>query len=153
MTASEGFIEHLKDALRALGAVSVRRMFGGAGVYADSVMFALVADDTLYLKADETTRGAHEAEGLGPFVYRGHGKTVTMSYWRAPERLLDDPDEMAEWARRALAAARRGAAGKPGAKARGKAKAKAKAVVQSNAGAKSIARAARASTGRRPRKP
>ncbi|MEW5962805.1 MAG: TfoX/Sxy family protein [Pseudomonadota bacterium] len=116
MTASDGFIELLKDALQALGPVSVRRMFGGAGVYADGVMFALVADDTLYLKADETTRGAHETEGLGPFVYRGQGKTVTMSYWRAPERLLDDPDEMAEWARRALAVARRAGARKARAK-------------------------------------
>lgn len=121
MTTSDGFIEHLKDALRALGPVSVRRMFGGAGVYADGVMFALVADDTLYFKSDEATCAAHAAEGLGPFVYGGQGKTVTMSYWRAPERLLDDPEEMAEWARRALAVARRGAASKPAAKARPKA--------------------------------
>jgi DNA transformation protein and related proteins len=113
MSASPGFIELLKDTMRGLGPVSVRRMFGGAGVYADGVMFALVADDTLYLKADATSRVAFEAEGLQPFGYEGRNKRIDLPYWRAPERLLDDPDEMAEWARRALAVARRAAAAKP----------------------------------------
>lgn len=149
MTASDGFIEHLQDALQALGPVSVRRMFGGAGVFADGVMFALVSDDMLFFKADEKTRTAHEAEGLGPFVYRAKGKTVALGYWRAPERLLDDPDEMVEWARRALAVARRGAAVKP----RRKTKGSAKAAIRSEAGSKSEARAARTSARKRPRNP
>jgi len=93
--------------------VSVRRMFGGAGIYADGVMFGLIADDTLYLKADEKTKRDFEAEGLGPFVYEGGGRTIAMSYWRIPERLLDDPDEMAAWARTALGVAQRAAAAKP----------------------------------------
>ena len=113
MAASEGFLDHLKDALRGLGPVAVRRMFGGAGIYADGVMFALVADDTLYLKADETTKQAFEAEGLAPFGYQGGGRTITLPYWRAPERLFDDPDEMTDWARAALDVARRAAAKKP----------------------------------------
>ncbi len=117
MTASDGFIELLKDSLRGLGPVSVRRMFGGAGVYADGVMFGLIADDTFYLKADDETRRAFEAEGLAPFVYDGSGRTVAMSYWRIPERLLDDPDEMVGWARTALGVARRKAAAKPKASA------------------------------------
>lgn len=107
MSASEGFIELLKDSLRGLGPVSVRRMFGGAGVYADGVMFGLIAEDTFYLKADAATKGAFEAEGLSPFAYESHGRTVAMSYWRIPERLLDDPDEMLSWARAALDVARR----------------------------------------------
>ncbi len=124
MTASDGFIEFLNDALSGLGPVSVRRMFGGAGVYVDGVMFGLVADDTLYLKADDATRRAFEIEGQGPFVYGSRGRATTMSYWRAPERLLDDPDEMAAWARTALGVARRAAARirtrspKPGSKRR-----------------------------------
>ena len=113
MTASDGFVELLKDCLRGLGPVSVRRMFGGAGVYADGVMFGLIADDTFYLKADDETKRAFEAEGLAPFVYAGSARTVAMSYWRIPERLLDDPDEMADWARAALNVARRKAAAKP----------------------------------------
>jgi DNA transformation protein len=111
MTASNGFVELVKDALCGLGPVSVRRMFGGAGVYADGVMFGLVADDTLYLKADDETQRAYEAEGLGPFMYTGGGRTIAMSYWRIPERLLDDADEMTAWARVALGVAR--AAAKP----------------------------------------
>jgi DNA transformation protein len=110
MAASEGFIELLKDALSGLGPVSVRRMFGGAGVYADGVMFGLVADDTLYLKADDETKRAFEVEGLGPYGYDGHGKRIDLPYWRAPERLLDDPEEMVAWARAALGVARRAAA-------------------------------------------
>jgi DNA transformation protein and related proteins len=109
MAASAGFIELLKDSMRGLGPVSVRRMFGGAGVYADGVMFALVADDTLYLKADDTTKDGFEAEGLAPFGYEGRTKRVDLPYWRAPERLFDDPDEMTEWVRTALGVARRAA--------------------------------------------
>lgn len=109
MAVSAGFIDLLTDAMRGLGPVSVRRMFGGAGLFADGVMFGLVADDVLYLKSDDAGRSAFEAEGLGPFVYSGKGKPVAMSYWRAPERLYDDPDEMAAWGRRAMAVARRAA--------------------------------------------
>jgi DNA transformation protein len=112
MTASPGFVELLKDALSGLGPVSVRRMFGGAGVYADGVMFGLVADDTLYLKADDDTKRAFEAEGLDRFGYDARGKRIDLPYWRVPERLLDDPDETAAWARTALAVARRSAAAK-----------------------------------------
>lgn len=112
MSASEEFVELLQDALSGLGPVSVRRMFGGAGVYCDGVMFGLVADDTLYLKVDAGTAAAYEVEGLDPFVYTGRGKTIAMSYRRAPERLLDDPDEMADWARTALGVARRAAGAK-----------------------------------------
>jgi DNA transformation protein and related proteins len=108
MTASESFVELLEDALSGLGPVSVRRMFGGAGVYADGVMFGLIAGDTLYLKADDQSRHAFEAEGLEPFTYQARGKRrIAMSYWRIPERLLDDPDEMVDWARVALAVAKR----------------------------------------------
>lgn len=113
MSASEGFVELLEDSMRGLGPVSVRRMFGGAGIYADGVMFGLIADDTLYLKADEKTKRDFEAEGLGQFIHEGGGRTVAMSYWRIPERLLDDPDEMVAWARIALGVAQRAAAAKP----------------------------------------
>lgn len=106
MSASDGFQAFLKDQLAGFGPVVIRRMFGGAGVYADSVMFALIADDTLYLKADATTAPDFEAEGMGPFTYTAKDrKPITMSYWEAPPRLLEAPDELAEWARAALAIA------------------------------------------------
>jgi len=113
MGASEGFIELVRDALSGLGPVSVRRMFGGAGVYADGVMFGLVADDTLYLKADDDTKRAFEAEGLGPYGYEGQGRKIVLPYWRIPDRLLDDADEMVAWSLVALGVARRTAAAKP----------------------------------------
>ena len=106
--ASRGtFGEFLQDELRPLGQVTVRRMFGGAGVYCDGLMFGLVADDTLYFRVDDGNRGAFEAEGLAPFIYDGKGRTIVLPYWRVPERLFDEPDEMIVWARAALAAARR----------------------------------------------
>jgi DNA transformation protein len=81
-------------------------MFGGAGIYHNGLMFALIADDVLYLKADETTRQDFELEGLSPFSYRVKGgKNTVMSYWRAPERCLDDPSEMTSWAKKAFSAA------------------------------------------------
>lgn len=98
----------LLEGLRPLGMVAVRRMFGGAGVFVDGLMIGLVSDDELYLKADERTQARFEAEGLGPFRYaKKGGQTVVMSYWRAPERLLDEPDALRDWARDALEVARR----------------------------------------------
>lgn len=115
MAASEGFIEFLRDQLRGVGPIAVRRMFGGAGVFADGLMFALVADDTLYFKADEASRADFEAEGMPAFSYETKdGRNTIMSYWRAPERLYDDADDMQAWARKALGAARRAAAAKSG---------------------------------------
>ncbi|MGH6816749.1 MAG: TfoX/Sxy family protein [Hyphomicrobiaceae bacterium] len=112
MTASDTYIDFLKDQLGGLGPISVRRMFGGAGVFCAGTMFALVADDTLYFKADDGNRADFEAEGLKPFSYRkSKGGETVMSYWRVPERLFDEPDEMLKWAEKALAAAKR--SGKP----------------------------------------
>ncbi len=113
MTASSGYLEAIREALAGLGPTTVKRMFGGAGIWADGVMFALIIDDVLHLKADERTRGAFEAKGLGPFSYaKKTGQVAVMSYWRAPERLIDDPDEMVAWARTALRVAKDKAAQK-----------------------------------------
>jgi DNA transformation protein len=92
----------------AFGPVVPRRMFSGFGVFSDGTMFALVARGVLYLKADAQTIPAFETEGQGQFSYMAKGRTRALtSYWRAPDRLYDDPDELAIWARDALAAARR----------------------------------------------
>jgi DNA transformation protein and related proteins len=83
-------------------------MFGGAGIYADGTIFGLVADGVIYLKADQHTVPDFEREGLKPFTYEGKGgKLIALPYWRMPDRLYDDPDELARWAQVALAAARR----------------------------------------------
>jgi DNA transformation protein len=105
--------DRIVEMFAAFGPVVPRRMFSGFGVFSDGIMFALVARDTLYLKADPQTVAAFEAEGQGPFTYAAKGakggKRSIMSYWRAPDRLYDDPDELAAWARDALAAAHRAA--------------------------------------------
>src|SRR6478609_1655271 len=108
--------EAITEMFSAFGPVVVKSMFGGAGIYADGIFFALVDDGVIYLKADDETRPRFEDEGCKQFVYQGKTREVAMSYWRMPERLYDDPEELAQWARLALAAAHRAAA----LKARGK---------------------------------
>jgi DNA transformation protein len=104
---------HIRELFSVFGPVVVRRMFGAFGIYADGVMFALAADGLLYLKADEHTIPSFEREGTTPFTYRARDKggarsrRVVMSYWRLPDRLYDDPEELARWAREACAAAHR----------------------------------------------
>ena len=105
--------ETIHELFREFGPVSVRRMFGGQGVFVDGRMIALVARDIIHLKADAETIPAFEAEGLGAFTYATKdGEHKLTSYWRMPERLYDDPEELAQWARRAHAAAMRAAARK-----------------------------------------
>ena len=100
--------DHLAEMFSAFGPVSIRRMFGGAGVYADGTMFALVHDGTVYLKADDRTIATFEQERQHAFTYTAkNGKRAVMSYWSMPERLYDDPEDLACWARDALQAARR----------------------------------------------
>ncbi|HUU66676.1 MAG TPA: TfoX/Sxy family protein [Methyloceanibacter sp.] len=114
MAPSDGFKDFITDQLAGFGRITIRNMFGGAGVYADGVMFGLLADDVLYLKTDDTSARAFAAEGMGPFTYRPDGKPpVAMSYWEVPPRLLEEPDELADWARNAHRIARAGKSAKP----------------------------------------
>lgn len=99
------FVEFLKEVFVDFGAIQGRKMFGGYGIYHQGVMFGLVADDTLYLKADGETSKLFEAKGLGPFEYDKGDKVVKMSYYVAPDEILDDPQEAAIWARRSYAVA------------------------------------------------
>jgi DNA transformation protein len=118
MAASREFIEFVSEQMAGFGPVSVRRMFGGAGVYRDGLIFALIVSDVLYLKTDEEARAPFEAEGLGPFTYSTKkGEHKLTSYWRAPSRCFDDPDEMALWCRRAYDVALKVKAGKKQVKA------------------------------------
>jgi len=90
--------------------VAVKRMFGGAGIYAEGVMFGLVFDGVIYLRVDETSIANFEREGSVPFVYplaKNHPGRPSRHFWRLPERLYDDPDELAVWADRALVIAER----------------------------------------------
>ena len=106
MSSSAEFLEFLEEQMDLFGRVTTRRMFGGAGFYRDGLMFALVADDVLYLKTDNASRSDFESEGLTPFTYATrNGQNTIISYHRAPLRCLDDRDEMADWCRKAHQAA------------------------------------------------
>src|SRR5438128_12508152 len=105
MVASDGFSEFLREHLSPLGRVTMRRMFGKTGVFCDGLMFGMVTDDTLYLRVDDRNRAVFkEAECSPPLNYEKQGSTIDLSFWRAPERLFDEPDELVAWARAALGA-------------------------------------------------
>ena len=111
MAASDSFAEFLSEQLAPLGLVTMRRMFGKTGVFCDGLMLGMVADNTLYFRVDDDNRAAFkEAASFPPLNYMKKGDTIDLSFWRAPERLFDEPDEFVTWARIALAAAHRVAA-------------------------------------------
>jgi DNA transformation protein and related proteins len=123
MAASDSFAEFLREQLAPLGGITMRRMFGATGVFCDGLMFAVVSEDTLYFRVDDHNRTAFkDATSFPPLSYEKKGRTISLSFWRAPERLFDETDELVMWSRTALAAARRVAAKKertaPGRKSR-----------------------------------
>jgi len=102
--------DFLIDLFSDFGPVTIRRMFSGFGISADGTNFGLALRGGLYLRADDQTIPRFEVEGSKPFQYQTRAKTVTVnSYWQLPERLYDDPEELTDWARAALAAAQRAA--------------------------------------------
>ena len=120
------FVPFVQELLQGWGAVSARRMFGGQGLYHEGLMFAIVMDNRLYLKADDLNRPEFEALGLTPFTYPMKGKTVALSYWTAPDAIFDEPTEAVHWARSAWEAAARGHLAKAQARERAKARLKAR---------------------------
>lgn len=101
-------VEHCLELFSPLGAVRAKSMFGGYGFYLDEFFFALIADETLYLKVDDQTEGAFRDAGSYPFTYSyKDGRSVTMAYWSAPAEAMESPPMMRDWARLALGAALR----------------------------------------------
>ncbi len=103
--------ETIRDVFSGFGPVRLRRMFGGQGIFRDGLMFALEADGTLYLKADEADAPTFRAAGCTRFSYRKGDRDVAMGYWSAPLAALEDPEIMAQWAQAAYSCARRQVAG------------------------------------------
>ncbi len=102
--ALDATIEQARELFHDLGPITIRKMFGGAGLYHEGTIFCLIAFEEIFLKAKGDFAAELEAEGSAPFVYEGKDKPVTMSYRQLPDSALDDPDEAVSWARRALAA-------------------------------------------------
>jgi DNA transformation protein len=111
MSVSDEFLEYVRDQLRDLGDLRVKRMFGGAGLYCGETFFSILVDDRLYLKVDDSSRGDYEVRGLAPFSYsRKDGRVMVMrSYCPVPADVLEDPAALVQWARKALNAASAGA--------------------------------------------
>ena len=110
--SEDGFHGFVCELFAGVGTISVKRMFGGAGVYAEGLMFALLADDVIYIKTDTALKADLMREGSAPFVWTPEngpraGEQVEMGgYWRLPEAAMDEPDLAAEWGRKALNVAR-----------------------------------------------
>ncbi len=106
------FSSYVVDMMQTIGPVYSKRMFGGHGIFLEGLMFALIADNVLYLKADKENENDFVAKGLGPFTYSRKGKLTKLSYYQAPEEALEDSEIMNEWANMAYSTAVRVAVGK-----------------------------------------
>lgn len=98
MAAEPEFLAFLQDQFERFGGVNVRRMFGGAGLFRDGVMFGLVVRDALYFKTGDRNRSQYESAGMGPFQYERNGKMVSLGYHEVPVEVFEDADTLAEWA-------------------------------------------------------
>ncbi|MGZ8370987.1 MAG: TfoX/Sxy family protein [Caulobacteraceae bacterium] len=113
MSYDPSFGEWVREHLAGMGELTIKRMFGGASVYSNGLIFALIDDDVLWLRADEQNEQALKDADARQFTYpmKG-GKLMSMGYWSLPDSAADDPDEAVVWARASLAAAERKAAAK-----------------------------------------
>ena len=105
MAASPEFLAFLQDQLAPFGSVAARRMFGETGLFRDGLMFGIVVGDTLYFKTDDGNRSAYEDAGMEPFQYERKGRTVSLGYHEAPADILEDGEQLSEWAAAAFDAA------------------------------------------------
>jgi DNA transformation protein len=108
MGVSDEFIDYVVEQLSGWGGVSVRRMFGGAGLYREGTMFAVIAEDVAYLKVDDSNRDDFLRAGSAPFEpYPDKIKTTIRTYYEIPAEVLEDPAELTRWAQRSWAIARK----------------------------------------------
>jgi DNA transformation protein len=106
MPVTNGFVEFVLEQLDPIGPITPKRMFGGVGLYAGDLFFALIAGDVLYLKADVSTRGELEAAGARPFQPYPDRRGGTMQYYSVSAAILEDSDELIAWAKKSVAVAR-----------------------------------------------
>jgi DNA transformation protein len=111
VSVSRDYLDYVVDQLAPFVRVVTRRMFGGVGLYSQELFFGLIDDDTLYMKVDDTNRADYTTRGCEPF--RPFADVASMSYFRVPADVLEDPDELAQWARKSLHVAAAAAAARP----------------------------------------
>jgi DNA transformation protein len=107
MARRSDFVEFVAEQMAFVAGLRIRAMFGGYGIYQDDCMFALIADDRLYFKADATTRAEFEEKGSSPFTYVARGKSVTLQYFEAPPDVFEEQEAMRTWVQKAYGAARK----------------------------------------------
>ena len=112
MPVSHTFLEFVLEQLDPVGPINSKRMFGGVGIYARDLFFALLANDVIYLKADDSTRGEIEGAGGRPFQPYPD-RAGTMQYYSVPVAILEDNDELVRWARTSIAVAKQQRAMRP----------------------------------------
>jgi DNA transformation protein and related proteins len=106
LPVSGDYLNYVLEQLAGLGGVAARRMFGGVGLYCEELFFALVDNDTLYLRVDDASRADYTAHGMGPFRPYADRPEVSMSYYEIPAEILEDTAQLVVWAQRSVAAAR-----------------------------------------------
>jgi DNA transformation protein len=106
VAVSAEYRDWVLEQLREAGSVTARSMFGGAGIYLEGTIFALIADDTLYFKVDDENRPDFEAVGMGPFRPYKDG-TEVMQYYEVPADVLEDRERLRDWAWKAVDVSRR----------------------------------------------
>ncbi|CAM5767433.1 competence protein TfoX [Labrys miyagiensis] len=99
--------EHLRDLFAGLPHLSIRRMFGGVGLYSEGIVFALGAFDEIWIKADAETMPLFEAAGSRRFTYQNQDRKIQLPYWSLPDSAIDDPEEALRWAKLGVAASLR----------------------------------------------
>jgi len=107
MSDTQEFASHIVDLLHPFGSCEAKRMFGGFGIFHQGLMFGLIADGSLYLKADEESKALFEAEDCKPFTYYKKDKAFNLSYYLAPEEFFEEPEDCLRWAQTAFDAALR----------------------------------------------
>jgi DNA transformation protein and related proteins len=112
MSLDRGLIDWIIEAMEPTGVVTFRHMMGGATLYCDGTVFAIIAADALWFKADKLSDAIWDAAGCVRFTYEMKGKTGSMNYRRAPDEVHDDPDALRQWASLGLEAGRRAPAKK-----------------------------------------
>ena len=101
------FVAYVVELMQSIGPVRAKAMFGGHGIFLEDLMFGLVADSVLFLKVDKQTENNFKVRGLEAFTYMKKGKEFNMSYYQAPEEVLEEGEEMSYWANMAYSAALR----------------------------------------------
>ena len=100
MSVSKDYITYLLELLEPLEEIRAKRMFGGCGIFKEHIMFALVDDNKLYLKVDDTNRPHFEEYHMSPFTYDRKGKSMHLNYFETPDNILDDSEQLCVWAKR-----------------------------------------------------